>query len=40
MHMEKIREAKTEEEKKRLRTRYGVKEVPNPMLSLSTDLFQ
>lgn len=27
-------------EKERLRTKYGVKESPNPMLSLPGDLFQ
>lgn len=36
--MDAIRRATTEEEKK-LRTEYGVKEVPNAMLNLSVDLF-
>lgn len=37
--MSTIRQATTETAKSRLRTEYGLKEVPNPMLHLSVDLF-
>lgn len=34
-----IHSAVTEKEKKLLRTQYGIKESPNPLFRLSTDLF-
>ena len=38
--IEEIKRATSEREKKELRTSYGMKEEPNPMLSLNVDIFQ
>ena len=38
--IEDIKKEPTEQGKKILRTRYGIKEIPNPMLSLTVDIFQ
>lgn len=38
--MREIKDQHTEQAKARLRTQYGLKEISNPMLSLSADLFR
>lgn len=35
-----IKKNGTEQGKKELRTRYGIKEIPNPMLSLTVDVYR
>lgn len=39
-HIDDIKMQATEQEKKTLRTRYGIKETPNPILSLDVDVYQ
>ena len=38
--MQEIQQQPVKQEKEKLRTKYGIKEKPNPMLSIPADLFQ